>query len=319
MKLYEALNEQEIAVVRGQYGLSMTVGIDELVVGDVIQIETGMRIPADCILFEGQDVACDETIYNEGRPLINKKEVSRGNDHHRDNPDPFLLANSLVISGQGKAVVCAVGKHTRYTHEFPVQEITEDDNLTPLQERLEKLAGYLGKWGYIAGFLIFVSMTLFLIFQVMFDSDTSLLSLDTLQRILRYFTIGISIVIVAVPEGLPLAITIAMAFSVDTMKRDNLLVKKMEAPENLGFTRDILTGKTATLTANDMTVNQFYIGEKTYENSGEALNSGRIHPTNVEILKDCIIMNCDARVEMSLDGFYKPEGNGTEVAMLKFL
>lgn len=164
MKLYEALNEQEIAVVRGQYGLSMTVGIDELVVGDVIQVETGMRIPADCILFEGQDVTCDETIYNEGRPLINKKEVSRGHDHHRDNPDPFLLANSLVISGQGKAVVCAVGKHTRYAHEFPVQEITEDDNLTPLQERLEKLAGYLGKWGYIAGFLIFASMTLFLVF-----------------------------------------------------------------------------------------------------------------------------------------------------------
>lgn len=93
----------------------MTVGIDEVVVGDVILIETGMRIPADCILFEGQDITCDETMYNEGRPLINKKEVSRGHDHHRDNPDPFLLANSLVMTGSGRAVVCAVGKHTRFT------------------------------------------------------------------------------------------------------------------------------------------------------------------------------------------------------------
>ena len=83
---------------------------------------------------------------------------------------------------------------------------------------------------------------------------------------MRYFTIGISIVIVAVPEGLPLAITIAMAFSVDTMKKDQLLVKKLDAPENLGFIRDIWTGKTATLTANDMTVNQFLIGETTYDN-----------------------------------------------------
>ena len=68
------------------------------------------------------------------------------------------------MTGSGRAVVCAVGKHTRYTQQYPEQEITEDDNLTPLQERLEKLAGYLGKWGYIAGFLIFLSMTLFLVF-----------------------------------------------------------------------------------------------------------------------------------------------------------
>lgn len=133
----------------------------------------------------------------------------------------------------------------------------------------------------------------------MFSSDASLLSVDTLQRILRYFTIGIAIVIVAVPEGLPLAISIAMAFSVDTMKKDHLLVKKLEAPENLGFIRDIWTGKTATLTNNDMTVNQFYIGERTFDNVGETLNSGRIHPNLVEILKSCIVMNNDARVEMS--------------------
>ena len=78
---------------------------------------------------------------------------------------------------------------------------------------------------------------------------------DTLLRILRFFTVGIAIVIVAVPEGLPLAISISMAFSVDTMKADNLLVKKLEAPENLGYIREICTGKTATLTENNMSVN----------------------------------------------------------------
>ncbi len=115
LKLYDELRNQEISVIRGQYGLSMQVYIDELVVGDIVLIETGMRMPADCILLDGMDVTADETIYNEGRNLINKKDISKGEEHHRDNPDPFLLTNSLILSGSGRAVVAAVGDHTRYT------------------------------------------------------------------------------------------------------------------------------------------------------------------------------------------------------------
>ena len=115
LKLYDELRNQEISVIRGQYGLSMQVYIDELVVGDIILIETGMRVPADCILLDGMDVTADETIYNEGRNLVNKKEISKGDEHHRENPDPFLLSNSLILSGSGRAVVCSVGAHTRYT------------------------------------------------------------------------------------------------------------------------------------------------------------------------------------------------------------
>lgn len=73
-----------------------------------------MRVPADCVLIEGQDVTAEETVYNEGRTLVNVKAVSKGEDHHRENPDPFLLANSLIMTGSGRAVVCAVGKHTRF-------------------------------------------------------------------------------------------------------------------------------------------------------------------------------------------------------------
>ena len=172
LKLHDEIRNQEVSVIRGQYGLSMQVLIHEIVVGDIIQVETGMRVPADCILFDGMDVTADETMYNEGKALITKKEISKGEDHHRDNPDPFLLANSLIMSGSGRAVVCAIGSHTRYTQQFKQEELGEDENLTPLQERLEKLAGYLGKWGYLAGIMIFLSMTLFLVFQVMFDSKT---------------------------------------------------------------------------------------------------------------------------------------------------
>jgi len=95
--------------------------------------------------------------------------------------------------------------------------------------------------------------------QILFTDD-QLLDAYTIQTLIRYFTTGLSIVIVAVPEGLPLAVSIAMAFSVDVMKKDNLLVKNLQAPETLGQIQLICTGKTATLTKNDMNVNRYYLG-----------------------------------------------------------
>lgn len=161
-------------------------------------------------------------------------------------------------------------------------------------------------------------MTLFLVLQILF-TDEELLSWATALTILRYFSVGVSIVIVAVPEGLPLAVSISMAFSVDVMKKDNLLVKKVEAPETLGYIREICTGKTATLTKNDMTVNRFYTVGKTIENYDNALVNSGLEEKVVELIKDCIILNCDSRIEMSEDAKYEAEGNGTEVAMLRFL
>jgi magnesium-transporting ATPase (P-type) len=266
LKLHEQVKNQEVSVIRGQYGLSQPCLVSDLVVGDVINVETGMRIPADCVLIDGMDVTVDETLYNEGRTMIVAKQISKGEEHHRENPDPFLLANSLIMTGSGRAVVCAVGSHTRFAQEFPTEQLRDEDALTPLQERLEKLAGYIGKFGYIAGVLIFLTMVIFLVLQVMF-SDAEILSWDTLQSLLRYFTIGVAVVIVAVPEGLPLAVSISMAFSVDVMKKDALLVKKLEAPETLGYIREICTGKTATLTKNDMTVNVFYTDGQVIENN----------------------------------------------------
>lgn len=161
-------------------------------------------------------------------------------------------------------------------------------------------------------------MSIFLVFQIMF-TDEELLSFSTALTLLRYFSIGVSIVIVAVPEGLPLAVSISMAFSVDVMKKDNLLVKKLEAPETLGYIREICTGKTATLTKNDMTVNQFYTASRTFVNREKGLVESGLPENVIELVKNCIIFNCDARIEMSDDAKYTPEGNGTEVGMLRFL
>ena len=220
-----------------------------------------MRIPADSILLEAIDITVDESMYDKETPLV-IKDNSRSAEHNlKSNPDPFLLTKSLVMSGSGRAVVCAVGKNTRWFSEHPVEDLEDDNELTPLQERLSKLADYIGFWAKIAGLMTLTFMTIFLICNILF-TESQLLSGETLQKIIRFLSIGVAIVIVAVPEGLPLAVSISMAFSVDSMKKDNLLVKQQLACENLGYITDICTGKTATLTKNEMRVQKFLIGQR---------------------------------------------------------
>ena len=117
-------------VVRGYSGLSETCLASQIVVGDIITIEAGMKIPADCILIDGIDVECDETMY---KGCVNrvKKAIYDGKGQD-DNPDPFLLCRSFVTAGCGRAVVCAVGKRTRWYAENPVEDLEDDNEKTPL-------------------------------------------------------------------------------------------------------------------------------------------------------------------------------------------
>lgn len=124
LKLYEEIRNEEVNVVRGRYGLSQAVKSENLVVGDVVLIETGMRIPADCVLIQGTDIVSDEGIYHEGRETMMKKTISTG-ANNRENPDCFLLARSLIMSGSGRAVVCSVGQHTYISKQLE-KETLED-------------------------------------------------------------------------------------------------------------------------------------------------------------------------------------------------
>lgn len=194
-----------------------------------------------------------------------------------------------------------------------------------MQKRLKNLAEQIGKWAKLAGFVIFVFQVLFIMMKVMFNENDDLLSNATLQKLIRAFTTSIAIVIVAVPEGLPLAISIAMAFSGEAMRADNLLVKKNDACENLAFINNICTGKTGTLTTAEMTVEKFYYAGTTMNPIENTTNQFlNIHLDKLEIIKSCIIMNNNSRLEMcndeaSNEPIYDPRGNPIEVAMLRFL
>ena len=121
-----------------------------------------MRIPADCILIEGMDVTVDETLYHEDRDTVIKKTVATGSNH-RENPDPFLLSRSLVMSGKGKALVCCVGRYSQLARQPNLENFNKEEKLTPLQEKLERIASQIGKYAYLAGFVIFATQVIFLL------------------------------------------------------------------------------------------------------------------------------------------------------------
>lgn len=229
------------------------------------------------------------------------------------------------MSGSGIAVVCSVGNNRCIIDIEGNQNLVGvgaegEDDLTPLQKKLSVIADELSKYGYTAGFLIFVTMAVYLFLSIFFTSDRKMVTSESLMSILNIFSIACAIIIVAVPEGLPLSISIAMAFSISIFKEDKLLLKKLEACENMGSIHEICTGKTATLTKNDMSVNRFYTAKKSIENRDpDTFKHCGLSEKVMEEIKNVIYINNDCRIEMSDDAMYVPEGNGTEIGLLKFL
>lgn len=134
------------------------------------------------------------------------------------------------------------------------------------------------------------------------------------------FTLAIVIVMVAVPEGLPLAVVLSLAYSVMQMKDDGVLVKNLNSPEVMGRVEEICTGKSGTLTTAEMTVSQFYSQSLLIRNQRKnTLYNCELFDELIELIKESIIYNCDARIEMDDKAFYVPVGNPTEVGFLKFL
>jgi P-type Ca2+ transporter type 2C len=140
------------------------------------------------------------------------------------------------------------------------------------------------------------------------------------MKLLEYFSIAVTVVIVAVPEGLPMAVSISLAYSVKRMKLDNILVRNLDSPEIMAGVEEICTGKTSTLTAGDMKVKAWFTENKFITNDHDhKLFQCQLSENSIALIKDCILFNCDSRVEMGEDATYVAEGNPTEVGLLGFL
>jgi Ca2+-transporting ATPase len=274
-----------VTVVRN--GVIFQIQNTDLVVGDIVLLDQGNKIPADGICVESDNLRIDQSSAN------GESEAAA-----KDENDPFLVCGTFVTEGRGKMVVVCVGVKSHHGRIFDLisQETRED---TPLQEKLGALAKKIGYMGMGAAALIFVALMVGWVLERMREGW----QLAALKDALNYLIVSITIVAVAVPEGLPLAVTISLAYSMRQMMNDNNFVRHLSACETMGSATVICTDKTGTLTRNEMNVEHVIIGTEVHADP----------PTNQFMMRS-IAINSHAVVGESGD-----VGSQTECALLRFV
>lgn len=179
-------------------------------------------------------------------------------DNHKANPDNLLLSNTKIMRGEARAVVCAVGEHTLLSRGRKKEQLVLKEEDTELEVKLEKVSISVGNLAWIAMGLCFLTQVAYCFFFVLF-SEEAVVSNYTLMRVLRAGIIAICILIVAIPEGLPLAVSVAMALSITKMKNDKILIKNVESVQKCAILHDICVGKTGTLTEGDLHVASYQL------------------------------------------------------------
>lgn len=285
-----------------------------MVVGDIILLGAGDRIPTDCLVVESNGLEVEEK--KEDGPVIVRKHTL---NNQNQNADVFLFADSIIVKGTVKAVVCCVGEKCSRKKETDLNV----DLDTPLQTKLKNLTSYFTKYALYSSVILFVLQVMLMIISVstLQAKDEKSPALEFFKKISRLANFAVVLWITSVPEGLPLVTGISLAFSVMKMYADNLLVRRLEAPERLGLIEEIIIGKTGTLTSAQMKVTQFHCDKPTeiFKNSRKnTFFNCELSEQAKQLVEESILFNCEARVEMQ-NLTYEAVGNPTEATLLKFL
>lgn len=295
-----------IQVTRGGYRQKMS--IYDLLPGDIVHLAIGDQVPADGLFLSGFSVLIDESsLTGESEPVMVSSE------------NPYLLSGTKVQDGSCKMLVTTVGMRTQWGKLMATLSEGGDDE-TPLQVKLNGVATIIGKIG-----LFFAIVTFAVLVQKMFgrkirDGTHWSWSGDDALEMLEYFAIAVTIVVVAVPEGLPLAVTLSLAFSMKKMMNDKALVRHLAACETMGSATTICSDKTGTLTTNHMTVVKSCIcmNVKEVSKQSSATLCSEIPDGAVKILLQSIFNNTGGEVVYSKEGKREILGSPTETAILEF-
>ena len=304
-KAFEVLNQVNddipVTVIRNGHVTETTRA--DIVVGDIVMLGTGDEIPADGILLESVSLQVNESTLT-GEPLISKTTIEADFDPEATYPSNQTMRGTTVVDGHGIMQVQAVGDATEYGKVN--QGAQMDNNLdTPLQLQLKRLAGIISKAGYTIAALTFLVLT-----AKVFIQGGEAGNFYYIEHILNNFMIAVTLVVVSVPEGLPMSVTLSLALSMSRMLKANNLVRKMHACETMGATTVICTDKTGTLTQNQMRVNTTsFFPLKDQQPTDD--NIGRL-------IREGISVNSTANLNRQ-DGTVKTLGNPTEAAMLLWL
>ncbi len=292
----------------------------DIVVGDVVLLNTGDEIPADGNLLDATNLNVNESTLT-GELMVNKSTNESLMDPEATYPTNRVLRGTSIMAGHGTMLVDAVGDHTEYGSVYAGSQI-DNGVETPLQTKLNKLAKQISIAGYSAAALCFIILTAKLLWTTYVSEDATSLAdtslsyspaggggavWDIIGHILNYFMAAVTLIVMAVPEGLPMSVTLSLALSMRRMLRSSNLVRKMHACETMGAATVICTDKTGTLTQNRMTVMEMRLAE-------HREMPGRGNEQAMALLYENIATNSTAHLEGE-----QAIGNPTEGALLVWM
>ena len=307
MKLAASLKGAKVTILRGKTQAAYEQ--DDILIGDIVSLNPGSMIPADGILIDQTTLRVNESALT-GEP----------DECIKNSAYPFLSAGTEVVDGCGQMLVTAVGLNS--AKGKLMNSLAQAQSQTNLQKRLEDTATFIGYIGLVCACATFIALVIRWIIFCETDPDYSYS--DDWTDIIQFFIISVTIIVVAIPEGLPLAVTVSLAYSMAKMRHDQNLVKVLSACETMGNATAICSDKTGTLTQNKMTVVQMYLGGTFYPRQA---HKAEVAPAVHKLLIDSVVCNSDRRVAAENMDFnvipedWKWEGDGgaTEAALLAWL
>ena len=241
---------------------------DEILVGDLIKINYGEILPADMVMVEGNGLRMDESALTGESKAVKKKpyeecleEMEKGIQNPSSN---ILLSGTNVIEGTGSCIVIAIGEHSQKGIIRGVIDNSSEDNKTPLENKLNSIADLIGYFGLGSAVVTFIALLIRMIIEYASGNEEFSFS-SLIKNLLTIVILCVSIIVVAIPEGLPLAVTLSLSFSIKKLMDNHNLVRKMHACETMGGANIICTDKTGTLTKNILSVTNILTNNSMYE------------------------------------------------------
>ncbi|XP_054822361.1 putative calcium-transporting ATPase 13, plasma membrane-type [Prosopis cineraria] len=311
-KLSQVSNNIQVDVLRS--GRRQQVSIYDIVVGDVVLLKIGDQVPADGLFLEGHSLKVDESSMTGESDLV---EIN-------GDKNPFLFSGTKVADGFAKMLVTSVGTNTTWGQMMST--ISRDNNEeTPLQARLNKLTSAIGKVGLAVAFLVLVVLLVRYFTGNTTDENgnkefngSKTKFDDVVNGVVGIIADAVTIVVVAIPEGLPLAVTLTLAYSMKKMMADMAMVRKLSACETMGSTTTICTDKTGTLTLNQMKVTKFWFGQQLIE---EKPHKSSVNSDVLQLIQEGVALNTTGSIYKSkslTDSEYEFSGSPTEKAILSW-
>lgn len=292
--LNQVNDDEPVEVIR--QGNTTMIPRRELVVEDVVVLNIGMEVPADAVLLTSTSLQIDESTLT-GEPICHKSERPEEADPDATYPTDQVMKGTKVMEGHAICRVTAVGDHTAQGKVFEAVQI-DNSIRTPLDEQL----GQLGKWITVVSYIVATGIVVGRIVAYLTAMD-HFQWIDFTAYMLQTFMIAVTLIVVSVPEGLPMTVTLCLAYSMRRMLKSNNLVRKMHACETMGATTVVCTDKTGTLTENQMRVDEM----KLYGT------------TDADIVAEGLAVNATASLDYAKSGEPAVLGNPTEGALLLWL